>query len=82
MPDLWSQQYMPLDYMDDNIFSGVIKKIGMVELFLVIEDLLNDKAAGLSKIPNELWKHYNKEVLACLLKLLNLCLSLDMIPAA
>ncbi|KAG9296677.1 hypothetical protein G9A89_009936 [Geosiphon pyriformis] len=67
---------MPLDYMDDNTFSGIMKKIGMAELFLVINDLPNNKAAELSGIPNELWKHCGEEILACLLKLLNLCLSL------
>ncbi|KAG9305683.1 hypothetical protein G9A89_022605 [Geosiphon pyriformis] len=56
-------------------------EIDMAELFLVIDDLPNDKAARLSGIPNELWKHCNGEVLVCLLKLMNLCLSLDTVPA-
>ncbi|KAG9307273.1 hypothetical protein G9A89_017101 [Geosiphon pyriformis] len=66
---------MPLNYMDDSAFSSVIVDIGMEELSLVVDNLLNNKAAGLSGIPNELWKHCNREVLVCLLKLLNLCLS-------
>ncbi|KAG9285010.1 hypothetical protein G9A89_009820 [Geosiphon pyriformis] len=80
IPDLWAQQYMPLDYVDDNTFSGVIVDIDMEELFLVVDNLLNDKAARLSRISNELWKHYGREVLACLLNLLNLCLSMDAVP--
>ncbi|KAG9293953.1 hypothetical protein G9A89_019291 [Geosiphon pyriformis] len=35
MLDLWSCQYMPLDYMDNTTFSGMIKEIDMGELSLV-----------------------------------------------
>ncbi|KAG9285141.1 hypothetical protein G9A89_000642 [Geosiphon pyriformis] len=52
-------------------------KIGIEELFLVVDNLPNNKAARLSEIPNKLWKYCGREVLACLLKLLNLCLSMD-----
>ncbi|KAG9295517.1 hypothetical protein G9A89_013546 [Geosiphon pyriformis] len=54
MSDLWSCQYMPLNYVDDNAFSGVIKEIDMKELSLVVGNLPNKKAAGLLGIPNEL----------------------------
>ncbi|KAG9306908.1 hypothetical protein G9A89_000776 [Geosiphon pyriformis] len=68
---------MPLDYVDNNAFSGVMNKIGMEKLSLVVDNLLNDKAAELLGIPNELWKHCSEKVLTCLLRLLNLCLSQD-----
>ncbi|KAG9300424.1 hypothetical protein G9A89_010049 [Geosiphon pyriformis] len=68
---------MPLNYVDNDAFSGVIVDISMKKLSLVVDNLLNDKAARLSGIPNELWKHCSEEVLVCLLKLLNLCLSMD-----
>ncbi|KAG9306168.1 hypothetical protein G9A89_016072 [Geosiphon pyriformis] len=75
MPNLWSRQYMPLNYVDNNAFSDVIDVIGMEELSLVVDNLPNNKAAELLGIFNELWKHCDKEVLVCLLRLLNLCLS-------
>ncbi|KAG9296724.1 hypothetical protein G9A89_001356 [Geosiphon pyriformis] len=45
IPDLWAQQYMPLNYVDDNAFSGVIVEISIKKLFLVVNNLLNDKTA-------------------------------------
>ncbi|KAG9286600.1 hypothetical protein G9A89_005368 [Geosiphon pyriformis] len=80
IPNLWAHQYMSLNYVDNGAFSGVIVDIGMEELSLVVDNLLNNKAAGLSGIPNKLWKHCGKEVLVCLLKLLNLCLSISAVP--
>ncbi|KAG9296453.1 hypothetical protein G9A89_015045 [Geosiphon pyriformis] len=68
---------LKVDKIMEGAFSGVMVDIGMEELSLVVDNLLNGKAAGLSGIPNELWKHCGGEVLVCLLKLLNLCLSID-----
>ncbi|KAG9288546.1 hypothetical protein G9A89_006042 [Geosiphon pyriformis] len=48
---------MLLDHISDDAFSGVIKEIDMDELLLCINNLPNDKAARLSGIPNELWRH-------------------------
>ncbi|KAG9292961.1 hypothetical protein G9A89_016323 [Geosiphon pyriformis] len=67
---------MPLNYVDDNAFSDVIVNIGMEKLSLVVDNLPNDKAARLSGMPNEFWKHCGGEILACFLNLLNLCLSM------
>ncbi|KAG9305285.1 hypothetical protein G9A89_007780 [Geosiphon pyriformis] len=64
-------QYAPLGYVRNNAFSGVIYVIDMSELVLVIGSLPDGKVAGLLDIPNELWKHGGKEVLKCLLVLLN-----------
>ncbi|KAG9293947.1 hypothetical protein G9A89_019285 [Geosiphon pyriformis] len=77
MPDLWARQYMPLDYIVNDAFFGVINEIGMKELSLVVDNLPNDKAAELLRIPNKLWKHCGKKILTCLLRLLNLCLSIS-----
>ncbi|KAG9297283.1 hypothetical protein G9A89_009965 [Geosiphon pyriformis] len=57
MPILWSCQYMSLNYVSNDVFSGVIKKININELLLCVNNLPNDKAAGLSGIFNKLWKH-------------------------
>ncbi|KAG9289961.1 hypothetical protein G9A89_010267 [Geosiphon pyriformis] len=56
---------MPLDYVDDDAFSGVMVDIGMEKLSLAVDNLPNNKA------------HCGEEVLVCLLKLLNLCLSMS-----
>ncbi|KAG9306084.1 hypothetical protein G9A89_015988 [Geosiphon pyriformis] len=47
MPDLWSQQYMPLDYINDDAFFGIMNEIGMKKLSLVVDNLPNNKAAKL-----------------------------------
>ncbi|KAG9304655.1 hypothetical protein G9A89_020219 [Geosiphon pyriformis] len=73
-------KYMPLDYVRDNAFSGVIRKIVIEELLLVVGGLPDGKAAGLSGIPNKLWKHNDEVVLSCLLVLLNACLSVGRVP--
>ncbi|KAG9304022.1 hypothetical protein G9A89_005932 [Geosiphon pyriformis] len=56
-------------------FSGVICPISFDKFFEVVSDLPDGKAAGLSGISNELWKHCDKSVLDMLLVILNLCLS-------
>ncbi|KAG9305775.1 hypothetical protein G9A89_001063 [Geosiphon pyriformis] len=72
--ELWVRQYALLDYIRDDAFSGIMRKIGLGKLFSVVGDLSDGKAAGLSGIPNELWKHGGDVVLGCLLELLNTCL--------
>ncbi|KAG9291253.1 hypothetical protein G9A89_021755 [Geosiphon pyriformis] len=46
MPNLWFHQYMLLDYVDNNAFTGVMKKIDMEKLSLVVGNLLNEKTAS------------------------------------
>ncbi|KAG9302170.1 hypothetical protein G9A89_020604 [Geosiphon pyriformis] len=60
MPDLWFQQYMLLDYIDSNAFSGVMNEIGMEELSLVVDNLPNDKTAGLIALVNTACKILSK----------------------
>ncbi|KAG9291347.1 hypothetical protein G9A89_003451 [Geosiphon pyriformis] len=67
-------KYTLLQYVDNDAFSGVMDVIGFDELFQVIKYLPDGKAAGLSGIPNELWKHCDEIILKGLLNLLNLCL--------
>ncbi|KAG9288977.1 hypothetical protein G9A89_015526 [Geosiphon pyriformis] len=64
----------------ESVFSGVIDIIGFDEFFQVIKHLPDGKAAGLSGISNEMWKHCDKIILKNLLDFLNLCLRLGMIP--
>ncbi|KAG9285553.1 hypothetical protein G9A89_006541 [Geosiphon pyriformis] len=55
--NIWAYQYALLDYIRDDAFSGIMCSIDMSELLLVVNNLPDGKAAGLSGIPNELWKH-------------------------
>ncbi|KAG9304132.1 hypothetical protein G9A89_019694 [Geosiphon pyriformis] len=73
--DLWARQYVPLDYVRNDAFLGVMCTISMGELLSVVGGLSDGKAAGLSGIPNELWKHGREVVLGCLLVLFNKYLS-------
>ncbi|KAG9289473.1 hypothetical protein G9A89_008034 [Geosiphon pyriformis] len=78
--DEWSHQYHPLGYVFDKAFSGVMGVIDFDELFEVVSNLPDGKAAGLLGISNELWKHYDISVLNMLLVLLNFCLSEESVP--
>ncbi|KAG9301395.1 hypothetical protein G9A89_018067 [Geosiphon pyriformis] len=81
LSDLWAHQYAPLNYVRNDAFSDVISVINMDKLLSVTNELPDGKAAGLSDILNEFWKHGCGEVLKCLLVLLNMCLSVGMVPA-
>ncbi|KAG9285722.1 hypothetical protein G9A89_002289 [Geosiphon pyriformis] len=63
----WHHQYQLLGYVFDGAFSKVICLIGFDKFFGMVSGLPNSKAAGLSGIPNKLWKHCNKSVLDMLL---------------
>ncbi|KAG9295455.1 hypothetical protein G9A89_013484 [Geosiphon pyriformis] len=76
----WAHQYQPLDYVFDGAFSDVMCLISFNELSAVVKDLPDGKAAGLSGISNELWKHCDKSVLDMLLVLLNFCLVGELVP--
>ncbi|KAG9306817.1 hypothetical protein G9A89_005718 [Geosiphon pyriformis] len=77
---VWDRQYQPLEYVFDNTFSGVMSLIDFDEMFNVVLNLPDGKAAGLSGISNELWKHCDKSVLDMLLVLLNVCLEHESVP--
>ncbi|KAG9285160.1 hypothetical protein G9A89_004375 [Geosiphon pyriformis] len=73
--DDWCHQYHPLEYVFDEVFSGVMNSVSFNKLFKVVSDLPDNKAAGLLKISNKLWKHCDKLVLDMFLVLLNFCLT-------
>ncbi|KAG9296302.1 hypothetical protein G9A89_014894 [Geosiphon pyriformis] len=51
------KQFAPFNYIDNGVFSGIIKQIDFDEFLLVIKNLPNGKAAGLFGISNKIWKH-------------------------
>ncbi|KAG9301490.1 hypothetical protein G9A89_008342 [Geosiphon pyriformis] len=77
---VWDCQYQPLEYVFDDAFSGVMSLIDFDEMSSVISNLPDGKAAGLSGISNELWKHCDKSVLDMLLVFLNICLKHKSVP--
>ncbi|KAG9290206.1 hypothetical protein G9A89_022182 [Geosiphon pyriformis] len=79
MPVHWYNQYAPLDYVSDNAFSNIMGVIGSDEFFLVVNELSDGKAVGISGIPNELWKLGNVQVLDSLLDIFDGCLELGVI---
>ncbi|KAG9300159.1 hypothetical protein G9A89_010569 [Geosiphon pyriformis] len=83
LPPCWLAQYVPLVYVDDCVFSAVMCDISSDEFLKVVYDLPDGKSAGLSGIPNKLWKHSDLLILGGLLDILNTCLKLawvSMIP--
>ncbi|KAG9301746.1 hypothetical protein G9A89_003292 [Geosiphon pyriformis] len=78
--DEWFCQYRPLGYVFDKAFSGVMGLINFDKLFRIVSNLPDGKAAGLSGISNELWKHCDILVFNMLLVFLNFCLSEESVP--
>ncbi|KAG9301143.1 hypothetical protein G9A89_012526 [Geosiphon pyriformis] len=77
----WCCQYHPLEYVFDEAFSGVMNSVSFDELFRVVSDLPDGKAASLLGISNKLLKHCDKLVLDMLLVLLNSCLTGESVPS-
>ncbi|KAG9294995.1 hypothetical protein G9A89_017789 [Geosiphon pyriformis] len=75
VPEDWSHQYQPLEHVFDGAFSNVMNCISFVELFGVVSNLPDKKAAGFSGIFNKLWKHCDSLALNMLLVLINFYLS-------
>ncbi|KAG9290555.1 hypothetical protein G9A89_020925 [Geosiphon pyriformis] len=67
--------------VNNDAFSDVMNNIHFSELVNVILDLSDGKAAGLSGISNELWKHCGDNMLECFLSLLNSCLNIGEVLA-
>ncbi|KAG9300108.1 hypothetical protein G9A89_000848 [Geosiphon pyriformis] len=82
MPSQWQEQFSPLNHVDNSVFFGMMKQIDFGEFLLVVKNFLNDKAAGLSGISNEMWKHCDESVLVLFLCLFNLCLVYESVPDA
>ncbi|KAG9288539.1 hypothetical protein G9A89_006035 [Geosiphon pyriformis] len=61
-------------------FFNIMNSIGFDEMFAVVSNLPDGKAAGLSGILNELWKCCDKSVLDMLLVLLNCYLVCESVP--
>ncbi|KAG9306726.1 hypothetical protein G9A89_004435 [Geosiphon pyriformis] len=63
----WAKQFWPLDHVFNDAFSDVMHSIGFDEMFSVVSNLPDEKAAGFF-------------VLDMLLVLLNFCLDCELVP--
>ncbi|KAG9288229.1 hypothetical protein G9A89_021260 [Geosiphon pyriformis] len=82
VPGNWANQYRPLDYVFDGAFLDMMSCVSFDEMSGMVSVLPDGKAAGLSDISNELWKHCNKSVLDMLLVFINSCLHGEFVPSA
>ena len=78
----WIDQYLPKDYVDENIYNYIFDPITSSEWSTQIHSLLNNKALGPSGIKNEFLKHLSETTNDLLILLCNHCLFLENIPGA
>ena len=80
MSKSWRDQYKPREYIEENWFDGVIKKIDETEIEEIIRSLPNNKAPGPSEITYEMLKKLGNKGLKTLVDMFNACLMLGSIP--
>jgi len=76
----WEEEYLPLKNILPSIYSNLTHDITLQELKETIENSPNNKAPGPLAIPNEVIKHLPENALHFLLKILNACLQIEMVP--
>ncbi|KAG9306252.1 hypothetical protein G9A89_016156 [Geosiphon pyriformis] len=79
---MWDIIRKVMVFSANETFSGVMYSIELNKLIDVVSNLPDGKAAGLSGVLNELWKHCDRSVLDMFLVLLNFCLSSELVPSS
>ncbi|KAG9292498.1 hypothetical protein G9A89_001571 [Geosiphon pyriformis] len=64
----------------DTDYKAILIAVSLSGFLDVVKFLLDRKTAGLSGIPNKLWKHDNQQVFSGLLDILNKCLRSGTVP--
>ncbi|KAG9286820.1 hypothetical protein G9A89_012370 [Geosiphon pyriformis] len=82
LPARWLDQYILLNYIANNVFSGIMSDISLDKLLVVVKKLSDGKTARLSGIPNKLWKHNGSLVLNSLLSTLTNTRSIALVKTA
>ncbi|CAB4405836.1 unnamed protein product [Rhizophagus irregularis] len=77
---IWIDQYSPRDYVDVNIYDGLMDHITQEEIEYHISLLPNGKASGPSRVSYEMIKHSSSEMKTYIKDYLNECLTLKKIP--
>src|ERR1700722_3972068 len=74
LPDQWRRQYAPKVDIKERWYCGVMSPISADEWSSTLSGLPNGKAAGLSRVSNEMLKHCGPLMTNACRVLLNLCL--------
>ncbi|UZO25976.1 uncharacterized protein OCT59_018229 [Rhizophagus irregularis] len=77
---IWIDQYFSRNYVDENIYDGLIDHITQEEIEYHISLLSNGKASGPSRVSYEMIKHSSSEMKTYIKDYLNECLTLKKIP--
>ncbi|CAG8782724.1 12554_t:CDS:2, partial [Rhizophagus irregularis] len=77
---IWIDQYSPRNYVDENIYDGLIDHITQEEIEYHISLLPNGKASGPSRVSYKMIKHSSSEMKTYIKDYLNECLTLKKIP--
>jgi exonuclease III/ribonuclease HI len=80
IPDRWINQYTPKNNIDENIYNSLMDEPTIQEWNEVLKQLPSDKAAGPSKITNEMLKHLGDKMNSVLWKFVCACFKLNDIP--
>ena len=73
----WSRQYSPIPEIDEGWFHSVMVIPSDDEWNQIISSLPNGRAAGLSKVSNEILKHTGSKMSKIIKKLIGICLILN-----
>ena len=81
MKERWQIEYTPRDDIDDSIYQDLLAPPTEEEWDNMIKNLPNNKAAGNSRIPYELFKHLSEEASLYLKLLVTECFNTSEIPS-
>ena len=82
IPDQWKNQYLPLSYIDQDIYNNIMNPSSWDEWIQSVSELPNSKATGPSGISNEMIKHLSDEMQQVLFKIVCACFKFQEIPSA
>ena len=82
IPDNWQAQYQPKSDIDANIYEHLMTAPTLEEWSDVLRQLPKSKAAGTTKITNEMLQHLGSDANEILWKFVSACLRLNQIPNA
>ena len=77
IPDNWQEQYRPKDNIDSSIYGDLMSAPTLDEWLKVLQQLPKSKAAGPSKITNEMLQHLGTKSNEILWKFISACLQLN-----
>lgn len=67
----WKQFYESIEDIDEKIYQTLCEEITLQDIEIVLRDVKNDKAAGVSGIPYDFWKKSGENARKLLLDIIN-----------